>query len=109
MTLEQFFGTGSSQDINNIYIQKSSLSRLTPLPNNTAQSIFVALLLQASAFQPNSSTSKVVVEQFKTSFITRNSQAYINYAFVIKLYLLMIYVNYEMQNYNAPHIPDTYK
>lgn len=104
----RFFGEGSKQDIAKIYIDKASLPRLT-LGNNTAESIFVALLLQANMFESNSLISKVVVEQFKTSLVSRDNQVYINYAFVIKLYLLMIYIDDEIQNYNAPHIPDTYK
>lgn len=104
----RFFGEGSKQDTTKIYIDKASLPRLT-LGNNTAESIFVALLLQANLFESNSLISKVVVEQFKTSLVSRNNQAYVNYAFVIKLYLLIIYIDDEMQNYNAPHIPDTYK
>lgn len=44
---ELLFGKGFYQDYNEIRIQKSSLSRLNPVANNSAQSILAALLLQA--------------------------------------------------------------
>nr|WP_290226301.1 hypothetical protein [Trichocoleus desertorum] len=45
------FGEGFYQDSQVIKIQKSSLHGLTPLPNNTAESLLAGLVLQAeSAF-----------------------------------------------------------
>lgn len=46
-TLQQLFGANAVQDSQSLTIHKSDLPRLTPLINNTAESLLVALLLQA--------------------------------------------------------------
>lgn len=46
LTLQEIFGEGSYQEANKIVIDKSSLP-LTPSSNNSAQSLFVALLEKA--------------------------------------------------------------
>lgn len=47
LTLQQLFGTGAIQDAQVLRIDKSDLTMLTPLTNNTAESLLVALLLKA--------------------------------------------------------------
>ena len=49
-TLLDIFGTGAVQDANTLTIQKSALQAkgLNPSANNTAESLLVALVLQAS-------------------------------------------------------------
>ena len=46
-TLQQLFGSNASQDSQSLTIHKSDLPKLTPLANNTAESLLVAILLQA--------------------------------------------------------------
>ena len=46
--IEQFLGTGVSQDALTLTIQKSSLPGLTPANYNTPESLFAAILLLAS-------------------------------------------------------------
>lgn len=45
LSLAQLFGEGAIQDSNVLIIQKASLLRLTPLINNTAESILAAILI----------------------------------------------------------------
>jgi hypothetical protein len=46
-TLTDIFGAGATQDENTITIQKSSLPRLTPSANNTAESLLTGIVLKA--------------------------------------------------------------
>ena len=47
-TLQQLFGANAAQDAATLVIRKFDLPGLTPSSNNTAESLLVALLLQAS-------------------------------------------------------------
>ncbi|QSJ18749.1 hypothetical protein JYQ62_08310 [Nostoc sp. UHCC 0702] len=47
LSLTQIFGEGAFQDENILVIQKSSLLRLTPSPNNTAASLMAAIVITA--------------------------------------------------------------
>lgn len=47
LTLQQLFGTNAVQDNQSLVIRKSDLPGLTPSANNTAESLLVAILLQA--------------------------------------------------------------
>lgn len=42
--LQIFFGLNASQDTNFLYIKKADLTDLTPLTNNTAESLFTAII-----------------------------------------------------------------
>ncbi|MCC5640546.1 hypothetical protein LC593_32900 [Nostoc sp. CHAB 5844] len=44
--LQIYFGNGARQDSNYLYIKKSDLTGLTPLVNNSAESLLIALLLK---------------------------------------------------------------
>lgn len=44
-TLEQIFGTGATQNISTITIQKSAFPSLTPTAANTAESLLVSLMI----------------------------------------------------------------
>jgi hypothetical protein len=46
-TLIDIFGAGATQDATTITIQKTSLPRLTPSANNTAESLFTGIILKA--------------------------------------------------------------
>lgn len=91
--LARFFGVNAKQDANYLYIQKSDLILLIPRVNNTAESLFIALLLQVEQFESNSLISTVLVELFKQEFVSRNNQVYINSLLLVKLYTSVIYVN----------------
>ena len=47
LTLTDIFGAGATQDANTVTIQKSSLPRLTPSVNNTAESLFTGIILKS--------------------------------------------------------------
>lgn len=47
LTITQLFGVGAFPDVNNLVIQKSSLLKLTPKLNNTAESLLIAILITA--------------------------------------------------------------
>jgi hypothetical protein len=47
LTLQQLFGSGAVQDNTALIIDKSDLPNLTSQANNTAESLLVALVLQA--------------------------------------------------------------
>ncbi len=46
-TLQQLFGVNATQDNQSLVIRKGDLPKLTPSANNTAESLLVAILLQA--------------------------------------------------------------
>lgn len=47
LSIVQLFGKGAFQNENNLVIQKSSLLKLTPNINNTAESLLIAILITA--------------------------------------------------------------
>jgi hypothetical protein len=47
LTLQQLFGTAALQDATTLVIHKSDLPGLTPNANNSAESLLIAILLQA--------------------------------------------------------------
>lgn len=47
LTLQQLFGTNAAQDSQSLVIRKGDLPGLTASANNTAESLLVAILLQA--------------------------------------------------------------
>lgn len=82
----RFFGEGFKQDASKIYIQKSSLMLLTALPNNTAESLLTALLLQVKTYESNSLISNAVIELFSQSLVTKDNETLIQSTLLIKLY-----------------------
>lgn len=61
LSLTQIFGVGASQDADVLIINKTSLKRLTPTANNTAESLLAAILLTA-------------LENFQGSITDENNQ-----------------------------------
>ncbi|MCC5606647.1 hypothetical protein LC612_07565 [Nostoc sp. CHAB 5834] len=59
LSLTDIFGAGATQDASTITIQKSSLPRLTPSANNTAESLFTGIVLkgQTNLTQTNFDTN----------------------------------------------------
>ena len=108
-SFSRFFGENSKQDASKIYIAKSDLPKLSSFQNNTAESLFVALVLRQMIYESNSLISKVYIWHFKADFITRGNNNFINNVLVIQLFLLLIKQNYEYTNYSLPHTANTYQ
>jgi hypothetical protein len=102
--LARFFGKNASQDATKLYIQKSDLPYLTATENNTAESLFVALLLKVLLDESNSLSSPVFVYHWGTYF----SENKVFHTYIINLFVLVVYVNYEAQNLETAIIPDTF-
>ncbi|MGF1934539.1 MAG: hypothetical protein RM347_009065 [Nostoc sp. ChiQUE02] len=83
-TLAQIFGAGATQDANTLTIQKSALATvgLTASGNNTAESLFVALVLKAkdyltaTALESNADQNISIADGYVPSFIIRNNVTY---------------------------------
>ncbi|MEH2278912.1 MAG: hypothetical protein V7K40_30025 [Nostoc sp.] len=109
LSLADLFGKGATQTSDVLVIQKSSLVRLTPLPNNTAESLLVAILITAlPAFSGSITTENgdVLTDETGQSIdydnleafeylkiikwmpfqIVRNNQKYINNQIIVFLY-----------------------
>lgn len=94
-TLVQVFGAGATQDLTTLTIAKADLTALglTASANNTAESLFVALLLKAKAIlataslETNPDQSVAIAEadfNFQT-LITRNNLTYRQSSYTINL------------------------
>lgn len=97
----RFFGEGFKQDSSKIYIQKASLLLLTPLANNTAESLLTALLLQAKTYESNSLISNVVIELFNQSLVLRDDETLIQSTLLIKLYKIAVLESNTSPNYSG--------
>lgn len=79
-TLADIFGVGATQDASTITIPKSSLPRLTPSANNTAESLLVGIVLKAqtvltqTSFDANTDQSIYVSSGFP-SFTNRGANS----------------------------------
>lgn len=74
-TLEQAFGKGATQDVNFLTIPKTSLPRLTPTANNTAESLLVGIILQVYQHFEGELTapSEVIIRDAQGRAITYNN------------------------------------
>lgn len=103
-TLQQVFGAGATQTATTITITKADLTGLTASATNTAESLFVALLLKAGAsltdanLQTNPDQSISIVDSFE-SLVTRNNTSYRQ-----KTYS----VNLQKLDANTPISPNDY-
>lgn len=93
-TLTQVFGAGAVQDATTFTITKADLTGLTASANNSAESLFVAILLKAKSYlttvnyEANIDQS-VVIETpgFNAqSLVTRNNAQYRQYSETVNLY-----------------------
>jgi len=64
-SLQIYFGINATQDENNLYINKGDLTGLTPLSNNSAESLLIALLLRNLDIT-SESDDLIMVELFDT-------------------------------------------
>ena len=92
-SLQQIFGAGATQTATILSIAKADLTGLTATTTNTAESLFVALLLMAKAsltpatLETNLDQSISVAESdfnFQT-LVTRNNQTYRQSTYAINL------------------------
>ncbi|MEH2322050.1 MAG: hypothetical protein V7K32_00305 [Nostoc sp.] len=109
LSLTQLFGEGAYQDANILIIKKSSLLRLTASPDNTAESLLVAMLITAltnfSGIVTNETFQMIIDENnqpilfdnseafelieiisWQPFQFTRNNQFFIKHQIIIKMY-----------------------
>jgi hypothetical protein len=91
-TLQQVFGANATQDSSYLTIYKSDLTGLVPSSDNTAESLLVALVLQAmTELSPTKQETNVDIQvTLEKSFggdsiVTRNNQSYRQYSYDLKL------------------------
>ncbi len=93
-TLQQIFGTNSTQTATELVISKADLTGLTASANNSAESLFVAILLKAKSFLTTANydlnidqSVTVVTPDFNAqSLVTRNNIQYRQYSETVNLY-----------------------
>lgn len=92
-TLAQVFGTGTTQDADEVVIPKSGLTGvgLIASSTNNAESLFVAFLLQGSTVlnetsRTASSDVSVVISEPSESLLTQNSIRYRVTSYTVELY-----------------------
>ncbi|MEH2146250.1 hypothetical protein [Nostoc sp.] len=109
LSFADLFGKGATQTSDVLVIQKNSLVRLTPQSNNTAESLFAAILITAlSAFSGSITTENgevltddtgqsidydnteafenLKIINWKPFQIVRNGQKYVNNQIIVFLY-----------------------
>lgn len=109
LTLQQLFGVNCSQDGQVLIIKKSDLPGLTPSANNTAESLLLAILLNALRnfsgylkdennqpitdennnpieFDNSEIFEKIRIFRWEDNLIDRNSLIYIRYTLVIEFF-----------------------
>lgn len=105
--LARIFGANAKQDISKIYINKVDLPGLTANSNNSAESLLIALLLQAIKFE-SSYESRIVVERRPVKFVSSRQQRYINFLILVKGYVPVTYVsNTTFNKLNSQIAPTT--
>lgn len=93
-TLTQIFGAGAAQNSTTLTISKADLTGLTASANNSAESLFVALLLKAkdylttANYDANTDQSVTIVtpDFGAQSLVTRNNTQYRQYVQTVNLY-----------------------
>lgn len=93
-TLQQIFGAGATQSATELILSKADLTGLTASANNSAESLFVAILLKAKAYLTTANydaniDQSVVIETpgFNAqSLVTRNNTQYRQYSETVNLY-----------------------
>jgi hypothetical protein len=91
-TLIQIFGDNAVQDANTLTISKADLAStgLIAASDNTAESLFVALLLKAASYltetnQTNNVDQQITIAKGFDSLTTRNNQSYLVYPYSVEL------------------------
>lgn len=102
----RFFGINTKQTTTHVYINKADLPDLNPKANNTAESLLVALLLREMQYESNFLISRIVIEKYKAEFASLSGKPVIVNTLLIRLYLLLNFINYESQNADSPITPN---
>lgn len=91
-TLVQVFGANATQTATDLVIKKSDLAAvgLTAAADNTAESLLVALVLNAGTYltatnQETNADIQVTIEKGLDSFTTRNNQNYRQYSYTVDM------------------------
>lgn len=90
-TLQQVFGTGTTQDATTLTIPKAVLPGLTASANNTAESLLVGILLAAKSYltatnqESNADQSITIADGFIPSFVIRGEQQYRQDTFTVAM------------------------
>ncbi|MBD2495006.1 hypothetical protein [Nostoc sp. FACHB-280] len=92
-TLTNVFGTGATQDASTLTISKSALATvgLTASGSNSAESLFVAIILLAQSYlndtnQANNINQSVSISTASTpSFVSRDNTTYIRDSIAIEI------------------------
>lgn len=93
-TLQQVFGTNATQTATTLTVSKADLTGLTASATNSAESLFVAILLKAKSYltetnyEANTDQSiTIVTPDFNAqSLVTRGTQQYRQYTENINLF-----------------------
>lgn len=100
LSLVQLFGEGAFQDENILVIQKSSLLRLTPITDNTAESLLVAILITAlQNFQGiiTDENNQPIIDENNQSITFDNSEAF-------ELIKIIPWKPFQINRNNQPYI-----
>jgi hypothetical protein len=93
-TLTQVFGSNATQTATELVISKADLTDLTASANNSAESLFVAILLKAKSYL-TATNYEANIDQSITvetpgfnaqSLVTRNNVQYRQYSETVNLY-----------------------
>lgn len=106
--LSRLFGSSAVQNINSITFKKSDLPGLTPQINNTAESIFIGLLLRTMYFDSNSEMSTIYTYLSKAYFSNTGNTKFINHTIVIDLFKRLDQVGYVYYDPVFLKDPDLY-
>lgn len=109
LSLVDLFGKGATQDENTLVIQKASLITLTPLVNNTADSLLAGMFItalnnfkgiivnennqsitdeygQSISFDNSDSFELLKIIDWKPFFFDRQEQGFINHQIIVEAY-----------------------
>ncbi|BAZ36971.1 hypothetical protein NIES4101_28920 [Calothrix sp. NIES-4101] len=95
-SFQVFFGADSRQSLSNLIIKKSDLLGLTPNVNNTAESLFVAVLVNLIINNTNINNDNIKVSKWRT-IINDNTR---NNIILIQLFNTITLENNELPENN---------
>jgi predicted protein tyrosine phosphatase len=89
-TLIEVFGENALQDATTVTLAKADYATLTAATENTAESLFVGMMLKAATkLNTNNQAAdpdiQVTIDKDSQTGITRNSQAYIRHTYIVNL------------------------
>lgn len=102
--IRKYFGVNAYQDSEKLVVNKSDLG-LTQLKIYSAESIFVALLLKIMNHEDTRMTAPILIEKFKTEFITANQLNWIRDILLVNLFIPVKYT-YDLGDVEFKPIAD---